>query len=320
MKRKKEQSPREQAMEEMAERMVAEFGLSGEVMFGGGGSGGVMQELKRRVVEKMLEGEMTHHLGYRRGERRAEREMEGGEEPEEGVEQEEAGNCRNGSSRKRVIGAEGAMEIAVPRDRAGSFEPLLIRKGQRRFEGFDERIVAMYARGMTVREIQGYLKEQYAVEVSPDFISTVTESVTEDVQQWQGRPLEKLYTVVFFDALRVKIRDEGVVQNKAVYFALGVNARGERDVLGFWLEQTEGAKFWQRVMNELRTRGVEDVLLAVVDGLKDNGADVHRAPAETLVELLQLEGSQAGGRGTQEDLPGDQCGARASATGGVQGQ
>jgi transposase-like protein len=121
---------------------------------------------------------------------------------------------------------------------------------------------------MTVREIQGYLKEQYAVEVSPDFISTVTESVTEDVQQWQGRPLEKLYTVVFFDALRVKIRDEGVVQNKAVYFALGVNARGERDVLGFWLEQTEGAKFWQRVMNELRTRGVEDVLLAVVDGLK----------------------------------------------------
>ena len=251
-------------MDELAERMVSEFGLSGEVMFGGEG---VMQELKRRVVEKMLEGEMTHHLGYRRGERRGESGPAEGR-TEGGAEKEGTGNCRNGSSRKRVLGREGALEIAVPRDRAGSFEPLLIRKGQRRFEGFDERIVAMYARGMTVREIQGYLREQYTVEVSADFISTVTESVTEEVQQWQGRPLEKLYTVVFFDALRVKIRDEGVVQNKAVYFALGVNARGERDVLGFWLEQTEGAKFWLRVMNELRTRGVEDVLLAVVDGLK----------------------------------------------------
>ena len=160
------------------------------------------------------------------------------------------------------------MEIEVPRDRSGSFEPLLIAKGQKRFEGFDEKIIAMYARGMTVREIQGFLLDHYKVAVSADFISTVTDSVLEAVVEWQNRPLERSYPVIYFDALRVKIRDEGSVRNKAVYLALGIASEGTRDVLGIWIEQNEGAKFWLKVMNELRNRGVEDILIAVVDGLK----------------------------------------------------
>lgn len=215
------------------------------------GDNGLMVALKKRVVEKALAGELTHHLGYASGEKPAEAE-----------------NQRNGYSRKTMIGEEGMMEIAVPRDRAGSFEPVLIAKGQRRFEGFDEKIIAMYARGMTVREIQGFLLEQYKVEISADFISTVTDSVLEAVSEWQNRALEKSYPVVFFDALRVKIRDEGSVKNKAVYLALAIGSDGQKEVLGLWIEQSEGAKFWLKVMNELRNRGVEDILIAVVDGLK----------------------------------------------------
>ena len=269
---KKAKSERERLTEEVADRLVTEYGLTPDGIFG---QGGLMKELSRAVLERVLEGELTHHLGYARGEQRPEAKGAGAgsEAAAAGVEPEEASeagpaNCRNGKTRKRVLSPEGAMEIAMPRDRAGSIEPILIRKGQRRFEGFDQRIIAMYARGMTVREIQGFLQEQYAVEVSAEFISTVTASVIEEVKDWQGRPLEKLYSVVFFDALRIKVRDEGTVKNKAVYFALGVDAQGQRDVLGFWLEQTEGAKFWQRVMSELRNRGVEDILIAVVDGLK----------------------------------------------------
>ena len=168
---------------------------------------------------------------------------------------EEVDNHRNGYSKKTVVGEEGAMEIEVPRDRSGSFDPLLIAKGQKRFEGFDEKIIAMYARGMTVREIQGFLLDHYRVEVSADFISTVTDSVLEAVVEWQNRPLERSYPVVYFDALRVKIRDEGSVRNKAVYLALGIAAEGTKDVLGIWIEQNEGAKFWLKVMNELRNRG-----------------------------------------------------------------
>ena len=187
---------------------------------------------------------------------------------EEEQEEAEVGNTRNGYSKKRVKSRESEMEIAIPRDRNGSFEPLLIRKGQRRFEEFDERIIAMYGRGMTVREIQGFLLEQYKVEVSADFISTVTDSVMESVIEWQNRPLERMYPIVYFDALRVKIRDEGTVKNKAVYLALGISADGSKEALGIWIEQNEGAKFWLKVMNELRNRGVEDILIAVVDGLK----------------------------------------------------
>ena len=175
------------------------------------------------------------------------------------------------------------MRIEVPRDRAGSFEPLIIPKHERRFTGFDEKIVAMYARGMTVREIQGFLAEMYATEVSPEFISKVTDEVMAEVTAWQSRPLEPMYPVIFFDALRVKIRDDAVVRNKAVYLALGVLPDGGRDVLGIWIEQTEGAKFWLKVFNDLKTRGVNDILIAVVDGLKGLAEAIEVAfPATTV--------------------------------------
>jgi transposase-like protein len=167
-----------------------------------------------------------------------------------------------------VLTDDGPLRIEVPRDRAGSFEPVLIPKHQRRFTGFDEKIVAMYARGMTMREIQGFLLESYAVEVSPEFISSVTDAVMTEVTAWQARPLEPMYPVIFFDALRVKIKEDAVVRNKAIYLALGVLPDGTRDILGLWIEGTEGAKFWMKVFNDLKTRGVGDILIAVTDGLK----------------------------------------------------
>ena len=234
--------------DELIDELLAESGATPEAVFG---EGGMFAMLKKRVIERALAGELTHHLGYAKGEAPP-----------------EVSNHRNGHSRKTIVSEDGGIEIAVPRDREGSFEPQFIRKGQRRFEGFDEKIIAMYARGMTVREIQGLLLDEYRVEVSPDFISTVTDEVMEDVREWQNRPLEKMYPVVFFDALRVKIRDQGSVGNKAVYLALGIDADGKKDVLGIWIEQNEGAKFWMKVMNEVRNRGVQDILIAVVDGLK----------------------------------------------------
>ena len=179
-----------------------------------------------------------------------------------------SGNTRNGHGKKRVKSSGGEMELSVPRDRDGSFEPQLIKKGQRHFDGFDDKIISLYARGMTVREIQSHLKELYAVQVSPDLISRVTDAVMEEVREWQNRPLDALYPLVIFDALRVKIRDEGTVKNKAVYLALGMNLNGIKQVLGLWIEQAEGAKFWLRVMTELKNRGVTDILIAAVDGLK----------------------------------------------------
>jgi transposase-like protein len=207
---------------------------------------------KKALFERALGAELTHHLGY------------GKDEPKPSGQT----NQRNGASPKTVATDTGEVKIEVPRDREGSFEPMLIGKHERRFTGFDDKIVAMYARGMTVREIQAHLAEIYAVEVSPSLISEVTDAVMAEVQDWQARPLESLYPVVFFDCLRVKMRDEGVVRNKAVYLALGVDRDGRRDVLGLWIEQTEGAKFWMKVVSDLRNRGVEDILIAVVDGLK----------------------------------------------------
>ncbi len=180
----------------------------------------------------------------------------------------EGGNTRNGYGRKTVTTDTSKLELEIPRDRQSSFDPQLIAKYQRRFPGFDEKIVSMYARGMSVREIAGHLRDLYGIDASPDLISAVTDAVLDEVAAWQTRPLEPVYAIVFFDALRVKIRDEGLVRNKAVHIALGVRADGTKEILGLWLEQNEGAKFWLRVMNELRNRGVEDVLLAVVDGLK----------------------------------------------------
>jgi putative transposase len=177
-------------------------------------------------------------------------------------------NGRNGYGKKTVLTGTGRLELQMPRDRLASFDPVLIAKYQRRLPGFDEKIVSMYARGMSTREIQGHLREIYGLEISPDLVSAVTDAVLDEVAEWQGRPLEAFYPLVFLDALRIKVRDEGTVRNKAIYVALGVRADGTKDVLGLWIEQTEGAKFWLRVMNELRHRGVQDILIAVVDGLK----------------------------------------------------
>ena len=177
-------------------------------------------------------------------------------------------NRRNGYGSKTVLTDTAKLEIAVPRDRQATFDPQLIGKYQRRFPGFDDKIISMYARGMSTCEISGHLRDLYGIEVSADLISTVTDAVIEEVAAWQSRPLEPVYPLVFFDAIRVKIRDESLVRNKAIHIALGVRADGTKEVLGLWIEQNEGAKFWLRVMNELRSRGVEDILLAVVDGLK----------------------------------------------------
>jgi transposase-like protein len=208
--------------------------------------GGLLDSLKKALAERVLNAEMDHHLGH----------------------EEQAGNSRNGYGRKTVATDTGKIEIEVPRDRAGSFDPQLIAKYQRRFPGFDDKIISMYARGMSTREITGHLREMYGIDVSPDLISTVTDAVLEEVAAWQARPLDQAYPLVFFDAIRVKIRDEGMVRNKAIHIALGVMADGTKVVLGLWIEQNEGAKFWLRVMNELKNRGVEDIMLAVVDGLK----------------------------------------------------
>ena len=180
----------------------------------------------------------------------------------------QSGNHRNGTTPKTVITPEGALPLDIPRDRLATFEPRLVAKYQRRLPGFDERIIGMYARGMTVREIQGHLLEIYGLEVSPQLISTVTDEVLAEVVQWQARALEALYPIVYFDALRLKIRDEGTVRNKAVYLALGIDVAGRKDLLGLWIEHTEGAKFWLKVFTDLKQRGVADILIAVVDGLR----------------------------------------------------
>lgn len=213
---------------------------------------GASAAFKKALIERAMGAELSHHLGYPPGTPRP----------------AQASDWRNGQSAKTVLTGDGPIRLAIPRDRDGSFEPILIPKHERRFTGFDDKIIAMYARGMTVREIQGFLAEQYGTEVSPEFISSVTDEVLDEVAAWQMRALEPMYPVVFFDALRVKIREEAVVRNKAVYLALGVLPDGSRDILGLWIENTEGAKFWMKVFNELKTRGVQDILIAVTDGLK----------------------------------------------------
>lgn len=218
------------------------------------GPQGLFAQLKKALAERALGAELGHHLA-----------QEAEAAPPTGPRRR---NHRNGSSAKTVLTETGAVTVAIPRDRAGTFEPQLIPKHQRRLPGFDAKVLALYARGLTVREMQAHLEELYGVDVSPDLISTVTDAVLEEVTEWQARPLRALYPVIFFDALRVRIRDEGTVRAKAVYLALGVAPEGTKEVLGLWIEQTEGAKFWLRVMTELKSRGVEDVLVAVVDGLK----------------------------------------------------
>ena len=211
-------------------------------------SDGLIGELKKALAERILDAEMDVHLSSE--------------------EEQTVGNHRNGHSGKRVLTETGAIPLSIPRDRHGRFEPRLIEKYKRRFPGFDEKVVALYARGMSTRDIQAHIRELYGLEISPDLVSAVTDAVHDEVNAWQSRPLEPVYAIVFFDALRVKIRDEGAVRNKAVYLAIGIRCSGQKEILGLWIEQSEGAKFWLRVMTELKNRGVKDILIAVVDGLK----------------------------------------------------
>ena len=254
------------------------------------GESGLMKELRIKLMERMLGAELTAHLGYEAGQ----------EAPPDQP------NRRNGSSAKVLKGQDGEIPISVPRDRDGSFAPELVKKGQTRIDGMDDKIIGLYAAGLTVRDIRAHLEDVYGLQVSPDLISRVTDAVLDEVREWQSRALERMCAIVIFDALRVKIRDADsrMVKNKAVYVALGVTRDGLREVLGLWIAEHEGAKFWLSVMNELRNRGVQDVLIAVVDGLKGfpeaitaafpdtGGPDLHRASGAPFAELLLMEGSQ----------------------------
>lgn len=235
------------------------------------GSEGLLESLKARLVERALQGEMTAHLGYEKH----------GQRPPENRD-----NARNGSTKKRVKTESGEMEIEVPRDRDGSFEPILVPKHLRRLEGFDEMVIALYARGMSNRDIQDQLKEIYAVEVSPELISIITDEVLEEVEAWQNRTLDAVYPIVYFDALVASVRDEsGRVVKKSVYLALGINAEGEKEVLGMWIGASEGAKFWLQILTELKNRGMEDMFIACVDGLKGFPEAIATEYPDTRVQL-----------------------------------
>jgi putative transposase len=233
------------------------------------GENGVLQQLTKALIERVLDGELTDHLGYEK----------------QAPEGRNSGNSRNGKTPKTLKGKTGEIPIAVPRDRQGEFEPQFIKKHQTRFDGFDDKIIALYARGLTVREIQGHLAEIYGVEVSPSLISAVTDEVQEEVKVWQQRPLDKIYPIVYLDALTVKVRQDGRIANRSIYVAIGVNLRGHKEVLGLWAAQSEGAKFWLSVMTELKQRGVEDFLIACVDGLKGFPEAIEQVFPRTQVQL-----------------------------------
>jgi len=226
---------------------------------------GLLGELKKALLNRMMAAEFDQHLTEDRA-------------------SNEGKNHRNGSSRKRVLAGDGHVEVTIPRDREARFDPVLIGKYQRRLPDFDDKVISMYARGMSTREIQGHLEEIYGAEVSPQLISTVTDAVSAEVAEWQSRPLEPLYPVLFLDAIRVKVRDQGTVSNKAAYLALGITPDGRKHVLGLWIDPNEGAKFWLRIVNELRNRGVKDILIAVVDGLRGFPEAINAAFPKTLVQ------------------------------------
>ncbi|HVZ89204.1 MAG TPA: IS256 family transposase [Polyangia bacterium] len=234
--------------DELLKELLAEYKKPEDLL----GPNGLLKQLTGALVEKALQAELTEHLGY-------EKHASAGRG---------SGNSRNGASRKTLKTEAGDVAIEVPRDRNATFEPQLVKKHQTHFDGFDDKIISMYARGMTVREIQGHLKELYGTEVSPDLISRVTDAVLEEVKAWQSRPLDAVWPIVYLDALVVKIRDQGTVTNKSAYLAVGVNVQGTKEVLGLWLESNEGAKFWLKIMTELKNRGVADMLLVCCDGLK----------------------------------------------------
>jgi len=233
------------------------------------GENGLLKQLTKAVLQRALQAEMTHHLGHEK----------------HGAISNKSRNARNGSSTKTLKGDFGNMPIEIPRDREGTFEPVIIAKGQTRFAEFDDKIISLYSRGMTTREIQSHLQEIYGVEVSPTLISTVTEAVSEEVKIWQNRQLEALYPIVYMDAIRVKIRDNGHVANKAVYLAIGIKLDGDKEVLGMWVSENEGAKFWLQVVTELNNRGVQDIFIACVDGLKGFPEAIETVFPKTQVQL-----------------------------------
>ena len=233
------------------------------------GEHGLLKQLTKRLIERALEAEMTEHLGH------------GKHEPVANP----AGNARNGRSKKTLKGEFGELPIEIPRDRLASFEPQLVTKHQTRWAGFDDKILSLYARGMSVREIQAHLEDMYGAEVSPSLISSVTDAVMIDAHTWQSRPLDALYPIVYLDCIHVKVRDNGTVRTKAVYLALGVNLAGEKELLGLWITQTEGAKFWLQVVTELKNRGVADIFIACVDGLKGFPEAIESVFPKTAVQL-----------------------------------
>jgi len=250
---------------ELVDRLLVDYEKPEDIV----GENGLLRQLTKAIVERALSAELSTHLGYEKHAAAGRR----------------SGNSRNGASSKRLKGDFGTIEIAVPRDRVGSFEPQLVPKGTTRFAGFDEKILSLYARGMTTREIQGHLEEMYQVEVSPTLISNVTEAVIEEVKAWQGRLLEPVYPIVYLDALVVKMRCEGRVENRAVYVAIGITMEGQKEVLGLWTSANEGAKFWLQVLTELKNRGVEDIFIACVDGLKGFPQAIETVYPKTTVQL-----------------------------------
>src|SRR3982751_4924240 len=233
------------------------------------GENGLLKQLTKALLERAMEAELTTHLGYEKHDPAG----------------YGSGNSRNGTSKKKLKGDFGEMDLAVPRDRQASFEPQIVPKGETRFTGFDDKILSMYARGMTTREIQAHLQEMYHTDVSPTLISNVTDAVIEQVRAWQARPLDPVYPIVYLDALMVKMRDNGVVENRAVYVALGITLEGQKEVLGLWTSASEGAKFWLQILTELKNRGVQDIFIACVDGLKGFPQAIQTVYPQATVQL-----------------------------------
>jgi putative transposase len=250
---------------ELIDKLLADYEKPEDLI----GENGLLKQLTKALVERALQAELTTHLGYEK------------HDPEG----HNSGNTRNGSRSKRLKGEFGTVEIEVPRDRQASFDPKLVPKGQTRFQGFDDKILSLYARGMTTREIQGHLEEMYQVEVSPTLISNVTDAVIEEVKAWQTRPLDAIYPIAYLDALVVKMRADGRVENRAVYVAIGINLEGQKEVLGLWTSANEGAKFWLQVLTELQNRGLKDIFIACVDGLKGFPQAIETVYPKTTVQL-----------------------------------
>lgn len=236
------------------------------------GEKGLLHQLTKALIEKALGAELTDHLGYEKYDGKG----------------RNSGNSRNGSKRKTLIGKQGTIEIEVPQDRNAEFEPQIIKKHQKRFDGFDDKVISMYSRGMTTREIQAHLEEIYGVEVSPALISEVTNAVLEDVRAWQTRPLNAVYPIVYLDAIQAKVRSEGKVISKAIYLAIGVNLKGTKEVLGMWASENEGARFWLSVVTELKNRGVKDIFLACIDGLKGFPEAIEAVFPKTQIQLCVI--------------------------------